>query len=125
MSLRKDFQEMKTNITDIRERLEKIESVSVKKSIELEKTKELLKDVKVKVSKAAIMFDEPSHNYKLRIDFQVPSVDLILDSENRVTESSLLKALNLLGILDLNDSILLSKKLQEAKEKNKQWQKQH
>ena len=111
MSLRKD-------IAAIKEKVGKIDEITLKKAIELDNIKLLIKDIKIKAI-PKVVFDPPTHNFKVHIDFEIPPVELYLDDNNEETESPMLRALNLTKLLPLSDSTAIANKLAEAKERNR------
>ena len=111
MSLRKD-------IAAIKNKVEMIEASTLKKAVELDSLKGMLKDIKIR-AEAKVAFDPPTHNFKVHIDFSMPPVELYLDDQNEESESPMLRALNLTKLLPFDDTVAIGNKLAEAKERNK------
>lgn len=118
MLSRKRLAKIEETLTQVQRTLNQISETTFKKAAELDRTKELLKDIKVGVN-AKVLFDSPTHNFKVKIDLSMPTIELYLDENNNETESPMLRSLNLLKIIGLEDSVNIARKLEEAKRRNK------
>lgn len=113
MGIFKDIRAIKEQITDFNQ-------TTLKRAEKLNEQNELLKNVKIKVKKASVIQDNTNGLYKLRIEYEIPPTEIILDEDSNETQDLMVRSINLLGLISIEDQVLLSKKMQEAKEKNKQ-----
>ena len=119
MGIFKDIKAIKEQITDFNQ-------TTLKRAEKLNEQNELLKNVRIKVKKASVIQDNTNCLYKLRIEYEIPPIEIILDEDSNETQDLMVRSINLLGLISIEDQVLLSKKMQEAKEKNKQiWKRWH
>lgn len=92
-----------------------------KESKELKELKELLAPIKGKigVKNAKYLVDADRGIDMVRIEFEFPSVTLEFLNGKQATYSDLLKALNVLNFVALNDQMTIAKEIEKAKERSK------
>ena len=106
-------------IKNIETQITSFNNSTLRKANGLQRQNELLSQLRVNVKNAIVMQDPNTSRYKVRIEYSVPIAEIYLDEENRETVNEMVKALNLLNIVPVRDQILIGKRIQEAKEKNK------
>ena len=111
-------------IKNIEEQITNFNNTTLKRAEKLDEQNDLLENIKLKVKKANVVQDANSGLFKLVIEYDIPKVEIRLDEDSNETQDLMVRSINLLGLISIDDQVMLSKKLNEAKEKNKFiWQK--
>lgn len=112
MALRKDVKEIK-------QLLEQISKDTLYKAKEYDKLIDLLKMLPVKISKIHTQINKDL-TYSVKIEYEIPSVEIKVDKNSYIPNNDSFKAINLLNLLSMEDAQKISKEIEKAKKLNQQ-----
>ena len=106
------------DIKSIKAQMETFNNKTLKRAQYCEDRLKLLDDLKLSVKKAIVVQNSTSGKYEVHIEYNIPSVTLTFDENNNESQDLMMRSINLLDLIPIKDQMMLSAKIQEAKEKN-------
>lgn len=109
MGLRKD-------VKDIKEKLDNITSELFVKAKKYDEIMNYLSNIKISVKRASLTLSDDAR-YGVKVEYQVPDAIIKVDKDKNHT-TDMFKSINMLNLISISDMEKITKKLEEAKQKN-------
>lgn len=119
MSFLKDIKEIKQDVKKVTSTVDSLTAETIEKAKKYDEMKEYLSNIKFSVDKINLILDKSDFVYAVKIEYKIPPVTIFVDSDGQQAVNQRFKSINMLDLISFDDMQKITKKIEEAKNKNR------
>lgn len=108
------------DIKEIKEKLDSLSTTIIDKAQKYDEIQEMLKSLKFRVAKTYATWDDKRMQFVVKVEYQIPSVTLIVDEDGSAMLNDRFKAINTLNLIPFEDMEKVAVAIGKAHSQNKE-----
>ena len=113
--LKKQIGDLQQNVEELTKIIKSQELVKLREeSKRLNNTEELLSNLHLKLKNVQLFDDPDTFSQNVRVSLEIPAIIVKIDSDGNVVKNDQLRAINLLDLISLEDTMKIQKKIEEG-----------
>lgn len=109
---------LRKDVKEIKKKVDALSKDILNKMLELENLKQQIECIGFRVGKTYATWDDKRLAYVVKIEYNMPTVTLILDENGEAMINDRFRAINMLGLIPIEDQDRIINQLGVAKRKN-------